>query len=139
MLIQNISNLPPGLQSEPKVNVRTAGSESSVHIAQRSTNAQAESAPTATTPQLAQAQQPKVEQLNRALNTINRALKQSNQNLQFSIDSTTDKLIVRVVDTSTGELIRQVPSDAALAIAQSIDQFQESHKIELGALLKQKA
>ncbi|MBY0341663.1 MAG: flagellar protein FlaG [Rhodocyclaceae bacterium] len=52
--------------------------------------------------------------------------------LQFSIDETTAKTVVRVTDASTGELIRQLPSEEALAIARSLDKMQ-------GLLLKQQA
>jgi flagellar protein FlaG len=50
--------------------------------------------------------------------------------LAFSIDEATEKTVVRVTDASTGELIRQIPSEEVLAIARSLDKFQ-------GLLLKQ--
>jgi hypothetical protein len=40
---------------------------------------------------------------------------------------------VKMLDTSTGQLIRQYPSEEALAISRGIEQFQQ------GLLLKQKA
>lgn len=52
--------------------------------------------------------------------------------LQFSIDETTAKTVVRVTDASTGELIRQLPSEEALAIARSLDKMK-------GLLLTQQA
>lgn len=81
-------------------------------------------------------QRPASEQLKNVVNVINMALQQSNQNLAFSLDPNTDKLIVRMVDTETGQLIRQFPSEAVLAIARSIDQFQQ---FQQGLLIKQKA
>ncbi len=80
--------------------------------------------------------QPAAEQLKNAVNDINIAFRQSNQNLEFSFDPSTDKLIVRMKDTETGELILQFPSEATLAIARSIDQFQQ---FQQGLLLKEKA
>ena len=77
--------------------------------------------------------QASVEELKRAVAAINQAMQQSDRNLEFSVDSDTKKTVVRVVDTSTGEWIRQVPTEAALAISRSIDQFQR------GLLLSQKA
>jgi len=75
-------------------------------------------------------EQPSSEQLKQATDTINQVMQQSNQNLkfefEFSVDNDTKKPIVRVVDTKTGELIRQIPSEATLAVARSIDQFQKS-------------
>lgn len=75
------------------------------------------------------------EQLKNARNDINEVLRQSNQNVQFefSMDTDTKKPLIRVVDTKTGELIRQMPSEEILAIARSIDLFQK------GLLLKGEA
>ena len=83
----------------------------------------------------AETQQPSPEQLKKAADNINRAMQQSNQNLEFefSMDIDTKKTVVRVVDKKTGELIRQIPSEETVAIARSIDQFQRS------LLLSQKA
>jgi flagellar protein FlaG len=83
-------------------------------------------------------QQPSPEQLKVAVNNINQAMRQSKQNLEFSVDTTTKKPVVRMVDTDTGELIRQFPSDAVLAIASSIDQFLLQHQFQQGLLLNQK-
>ena len=68
-----------------------------------------------------------------AVAAINKAMQQSNHDLEFSVDTDTDKTVVKMVDTSTGELIRQYPSEATLAISRGIDQFQQ------GLLLTQKA
>jgi flagellar protein FlaG len=73
------------------------------------------------------------EALNGAVAAINQAMQQSNQALEFSVDTDTRETVVRMVDTSTGELIRQFPSEATLAIARGIEQFQQ------GLLLTQKA
>lgn len=81
------------------------------------------------------AQQPSPEQVKKAADNISRAVQQSNQNLQFefSMDTDTNKTVVKVVDRQTGELIRQIPTEETLAIARSIDQFQKS------VLINQKA
>jgi flagellar protein FlaG len=79
-------------------------------------------------------QQPSSQQLQNAVDGINQAMRQSNQNLEFSVDPGTKKPIVKMVDTQTGELIRQFPSEETLAIARSIDQFLQRQ----GLLLNQK-
>lgn len=76
---------------------------------------------------------PSPEELKNALAAINSTLQQSNKNLEFSVDAATEQTVVRMVDTSTGELIRQFPSESALAIARDIEQFQQ------GLLIKQQA
>ena len=78
-------------------------------------------------------QQPSTTQLKNALDNINQMLKQSNKGIEFSVDDSTKKSIVKVVDSNTGDVIRQFPSEDALAITRSIDRIQQ------GLLLKQKA
>lgn len=80
-------------------------------------------------------QQPSSEQLKIAVDGINQAMRMSNQNLEFSVDAGTKELVVKMVDTGTGELIRQIPSEETLAIARSIDEFQQRQ----GLLFSQKA
>ncbi|OYW37729.1 MAG: hypothetical protein B7Z35_09270 [Hydrogenophilales bacterium 12-61-10] len=78
-------------------------------------------------------EQPSPETLTSAVAAINQAMQQSNQSLQFSVDSNTNRTVVKMVDTSTGELIRQFPSESVLAISRGIEEFQQ------GLLLTQKA
>lgn len=78
-------------------------------------------------------QQPSSQQLKTAVDSINRGMSLANSSLQFSVDASTKQAVVRVVDTDTGQLIVQIPSKVALAIAQSIDQQQQglllNHKV----------
>jgi len=79
------------------------------------------------------AQQPSDAQLKDALDSINKSLKQSSINLQFNVDTDTKRSVVKLVDGETGDVIRQFPTEDALAISRSIDRIQQ------GMLLKQKA
>jgi flagellar protein FlaG len=94
-----------------------------------------EDAPKAVSEVKAEAKQPSSEQVKSAADNISRAMKQVNQNLEFefTMDTDTNKTIVKVVDRQTGELVRQMPSEETVAIARSIDRFQRS------LLLNQKA
>jgi len=74
-----------------------------------------------------------MEELKSAVATINQAMQQSGRNLEFSVDTDSQRTVVKMVDTTTGELIRQFPTESTLAISRGIDQFQQ------GLLLKQKA
>jgi len=58
--------------------------------------------------------------LRQVIASLTRALQQTQSNLSFSVDENTGKTIVRVVRSSTGELVRQIPSEEALAIAASL-------------------
>jgi len=64
------------------------------------------------------------EQVRHAAETINQQLQTVAPNLRFSVDEDTGKTVVRVVDTDTGEIIRQVPSEEVLAISRSIERLQ---------------
>jgi flagellar protein FlaG len=75
---------------------------------------------------------PSAQELQRATEAINKALEQSDQSLRFSVDHDTGITVVKVVDSNTDEVIRQIPSDEVIAISRSIDRLQ-------GILLKHKA
>lgn len=51
---------------------------------------------------------------------LNRLMGSSNTKLSFTVDRTLKKTIIKVVDTQTNQVIRQIPSDEALKIAQHI-------------------
>jgi flagellar protein FlaG len=78
-------------------------------------------------------QQASAPQLQNAVDDINKAFQQSNRNLQFTIDTDTKKSVVKLVDTETGDVIRQFPSEEAIAISKAIERIQQ------GLLLRQKA
>ncbi|TAJ83564.1 MAG: flagellar protein FlaG [Gallionellaceae bacterium] len=76
---------------------------------------------------------PSIAQLENAVRDLNQSMKASNSNLAFSIDQDTQQTIVKVMDSKTGETIKQFPSKEAIAIAKAIGDIQQ------GLLLKQKA
>jgi flagellar protein FlaG len=76
--------------------------------------------------------QPTREQLDKAMGEVKQALAPVARNLQFSIDDETGRSVVKVVDASTNEVIRQFPSEELLAITRSIDKLS-------GLFVKQKA
>lgn len=80
-------------------------------------------------------QQPSEQQVKVAVDSINHALKQADKSLQLSIDPGTKSPVVKMIDSQTGELVRQYPSKEVLAIAQGIDQFLKHQ----GTLFKQEA
>ncbi|WP_066741997.1 flagellar protein FlaG [Cupriavidus sp. D384] len=51
-------------------------------------------------------------------------LKTTSIGLRFEIDDTTHRVITKVVDKETGELIRQLPSEEVLRFARAIDKLQ---------------
>lgn len=123
MLIQNVSS---GVQTPQPARPASDGAPGVAVAAP----ANIEAPPVQVAPQ-----QPSSQQLKNAVDGINQAMRLSNQNLEFSVDTATKEPVVRMVDTGTGELIRQIPSEETLAIARSIDEFQQRQ----GLLLSQKA
>ena len=71
-------------------------------------------------------------QLTDAIEAANEFIKPINSAVQFSMDKESGTTVVRVMDISTKEVIRQIPSEEMLAIAKALDQIQ-------GMLIKQKA
>jgi flagellar protein FlaG len=67
-----------------------------------------------------------------ALQDINRVMRELSRGLEFSIDPDSDQVIVKVVDQTTSEIIRQMPTKEALEIAKALDKVQ-------GLLIKQQA
>lgn len=72
-------------------------------------------------------------QLKSAVDTINRAMKQSNSNVEFSIDKDTKQTVIKVVESGSGNVIRQFPSEEILAVSRMIAEAQR------GVLVKQQA
>lgn len=89
------------------------------------TAARADAAPTQT---VIAAQQPAAaaseDQVAHALKSINRVLQDRSQDLEFSVDADSARTIVKVVDKSTNEVIRQMPTQEALEIAKALDRLQ---------------
>jgi len=45
------------------------------------------------------------------------------RSLSFSVDQSSDKVIVKVVDKVSEEVVRQIPGPEALKIAENLDQM----------------
>jgi flagellar protein FlaG len=74
--------------------------------------------------------------LEQALQDLNGYVQTVQRNLQFDIDDTSGHTIIRVVDSKTEEVIRQIPSEEVLALARHLKSMGEG---EQGLFLKEKA
>lgn len=73
-----------------------------------------------------------VTEVSDAVERLNRMVQQTGQGILFSIDNDTGRNVVKVVDTETQKVLRQFPSEAALAIAKTLDSAKGlliSHKV----------
>lgn len=71
------------------------------------------------------------EQVRRAIADANRRLAQKASELTFEFDEDTARVIVRLIDKRTGDVLRQIPSDEVLAIARALQD-----ETSAGALLR---
>lgn len=87
--------------------------------------------PTKSTTKAAEAAAPDVD-VAQAAQRVEKFVQTLSSDLQFSVDEASGSNVVRVVDRSTQEVIRQIPSEEMLAIARALDRIQ-------GLLIRQKA
>lgn len=64
------------------------------------------------------------EDMSAAVRELSDALRTTTIGLQFEIDETTHKVITKVIDRDTGELIRQLPSEEIMRIARAMNKLQ---------------
>jgi|TARA_R110001583_G_scaffold60284_1_gene179166 flagellar protein FlaG len=62
------------------------------------------------------------QELNQAVNDIAASMNVMQKGLSFKIDEESGVQIVKVIDVKTGDLIRQIPNEEALDIAQKLNE-----------------
>jgi flagellar protein FlaG len=82
---------------------------------------------------LAQAERkPSHAELGNAIADLNKVAQANAQGVRFSLDEDSGRTVVKVVDTQTDKVLRQIPSVEALKLWRSIEQMQ-------GVMLRDKA
>jgi flagellar protein FlaG len=76
--------------------------------------------------------EPTPAELKTAVEKLNQSMTASSQDLQFSVDEDSKKMVVKLIDRNTHEVLRQMPSKEALEIARSLDKA-------MGKLIDQRA
>jgi len=61
--------------------------------------------------------------LQAAIEHLNKQLASSGRNLGFTMDDVLNRPIVKVTNTQTGELVRQIPSDAVIKAAHTLEEL----------------
>lgn len=83
----------------------------------------------------AQALSAQLEEVQHAINLLKQSIKPTLANgLEFQIDQSTGKTLVKILDKETNTVVRQIPSEEMLTIAHALDRMQGR-----GGLVKQKA
>lgn len=78
---------------------------------------------------------PTSEQLKEAVSQLNKASQDKSQGLEFSIDNDSKRTVVKVIDQTTKEVLRQIPTPEALEIAKAL----EAKSSTAGMLIQQTA
>jgi flagellar protein FlaG len=130
MSIQSISGNALSSVAAPIANPRQAIPES----ANATSASQSAVAATVTqqAPTPAREVQSNRQMLDEAVKTVNDFVKTVNNSLQFSIDDDTGVTVVKVIDSATKEVIKQIPSKEMLELAKALDSIK-------GLLVHQKA
>ena len=64
------------------------------------------------------------QQLTDIVEHLNQRLRDYNTNLQFEVDDKYHEMVVRIVDRETKEVVRQIPSEKALALAKFFEEME---------------
>jgi flagellar protein FlaG len=113
MMIDNIGGSSPGVKV-------SAGPQSARHTGEASAHPSATAAAaTAITP----------DTVNRvaveaAVKDMNEFIRPATSSVEFSLDEDSGRTIVKMIDTETNKVVRQFPSEEALAISKALDRLQ---------------
>jgi flagellar protein FlaG len=75
------------------------------------------------------------EEVEAAVRNLNDYVQNVQRNLQFNIDDDSGHTVIKVIDSDTEELIRQIPSEEVLAVARHLREMEEQQ----GVIFQQKA
>ena len=59
--------------------------------------------------------------LREAIQRLNDMMRESSRDLNFSIDETTDRVVITVKNANTGEVVRQIPDATLLRVSHNIE------------------
>lgn len=71
----------------------------------------------------APAEEADASRLAQAVKDMNEFIQQSRPSILFSLDEDTGRTVVKMIDTETNEVVRQIPTKEALAISKALDRL----------------
>lgn len=83
----------------------------------------------------AEVKQPSAEELKQAVDKANSFLQSVQRGLQFRVDKDTNTTVVKVVDSESGEVVRQIPPEKTLEMLKEMSEMQS----KLGSFFKESA
>ena len=80
-------------------------------------------AATNTVQQAQQVEKPEVspEKLQAAVEKMNELMQSGNRSLRFSVDDTADRVVIKVMDLETEEVVRQIPTEETLKFSEFLE------------------
>lgn len=72
-------------------------------------------------------------EINKAVAEINQFVQQIQRDLQFSIDDKTGRTVIKVIDSESKEVIRQIPEEKLLDVARTLRDTLEGNLLEVKA------
>lgn len=67
-------------------------------------------------------ERPSDRQLQDAVNRVSDLVRMMKRDLEFSVDEGTGRTVVKVVDAESGEVVRQIPPEEVLAVAENLEE-----------------
>jgi len=61
------------------------------------------------------------ENVRQAIKRLNEMMRENSRNLNFSMDETTDRVVITVKNANTGEVVRQIPDATFLRVAHNLE------------------
>ena len=128
------------------VNTTNSNSEISVtrikDVDAATRNRQVDAATHVATARAAAAEQVTVsrEAFDRVVSELEAYVQNAQRNLDFQVDDKTGRVVVKVIDATDDSVIRQIPSEEMLAVAQRIQDYLDRNQMDMrGMLLEIKA
>ncbi|NHZ37556.1 flagellar protein FlaG [Massilia rubra] len=84
----------------------------------------APSAATGKTEPAKEAAEPDPAEVSKVVDRINVAMQAMSRNIEFSVDADSKRTVVKIIDQTTKEVIRQMPSAEALEIGKALEKVQ---------------
>lgn len=77
-------------------------------------------------------------ELQQAVDVINQVVELEQRSLSFSIDEESGRSVIKVTDFETNDLIKQIPTEELLKVAQNIKRLQDEMGQSIGLLINSK-
>ena len=113
--------------AEPSTTTAKSGSNTSVTTAE----GQKSAAVGNLLPENSATNEAREEKLEEAITRINSYVQQVQRDLKFSVDDESGKTVIKVIDSQSKELIRQIPEEVLLQVARSIEDSLEGTLLEV--------